>query len=398
MIKEDLLHFMWKSHLIPKHGLKTTNGQRIDVLHSGVLNHENGPDFLLSRIRIDGFLWAGSIEMHVKASDWYTHGHQHDKRYDNVILHVVLENDKPVKNATGVIPCVELKSFLTPQLRQRYSDLQTSHFSVPCFRYDIPSISEELGWMRDRLLAERLSRKLTFFATNNCSDHVAFRKMLFVSMGGRKNKDAFLRLAELINWAQIDRWYGRPELISAYVMRVSGLFKEELAGEGLSSQIESYISIFMNEESWSTRGIRPKNQPRVRILQLIDIINRGVLLNLPSAETATDYSLLWQEELYRLKTEINCSQFLISTIAINCIVPFAFSRGAKYGDSAWIDFAFDHLEQWRPEKNAIVDLYKKKGVVTKSAADSQAILELNSYYCKRKKCVNCSVGTKLMRA
>ena len=89
MIKEDLLHFMWKSHLIPKLGLKTTNGQRIDVLHSGVLNRENGPDFLLSRIRIDGFLWAGSIEMHVKASDWYSHGHQYDKRYDNVVLHVI---------------------------------------------------------------------------------------------------------------------------------------------------------------------------------------------------------------------------------------------------------------------------------------------------------------------
>jgi hypothetical protein len=33
---------------------------------------------------------VGDVEFHVRAGDWEAHGHQHDPRYNNVILHIVL--------------------------------------------------------------------------------------------------------------------------------------------------------------------------------------------------------------------------------------------------------------------------------------------------------------------
>jgi hypothetical protein len=45
---------------------------------------------------MDGALWAGNVELHVQASEWDAHGHSSDPAYDNALLHVVYEEDRPV--------------------------------------------------------------------------------------------------------------------------------------------------------------------------------------------------------------------------------------------------------------------------------------------------------------
>jgi hypothetical protein len=398
MIKEDLLHFIWKSHLVPKHGLKTTDDCLVDVVQTGVLNHDNGPDFLFSRIRMNGFLWVGNVELHVKSSDWYLHGHHTDKRYDNVILHVVYECDKEVINAGGVVPCIELKQHISPDLITKYIALQQSHSDVPCFQYEINDFKNEFNWMRDKLLAERLSRRIQPFLNSKYADAHVFRKFLLQALGGTKNRFAFTEFSERINWIQLERWINRPDWIITYLFSLSGLFEKELTNCPQAQQIKPYINRPLSKESWNTRGIRPGNQPKVRIRQFVDLFTQGVLVNLHEAESPTDFSLMWSEELNRLKIELQLSDFLIQNIAINAVVPFLFYQGIKKSDSSWIDFAFEHLEEWKPEKNAIVLKFKQKGVVPITASDTQAILELYRYYCSPKKCVSCTVGNKLMRA
>ncbi len=92
---ESLLQFIWLSGRFNMEGLATATGEPLEILHPGQLNRHAGPDFTAARIRIGSLLWAGNVEVHYRTSDWKRHGHQHDPRYDRVILHVVFEHDGP---------------------------------------------------------------------------------------------------------------------------------------------------------------------------------------------------------------------------------------------------------------------------------------------------------------
>ena len=92
-MKEELLHYVWRLRKFDHTNLQTTEGLSIDILHPGEYNRNAGPDFLNARIRIGDTLWAGNVEMHLKASDWNRHQHSDDPTYKNVILHVVIDAD-----------------------------------------------------------------------------------------------------------------------------------------------------------------------------------------------------------------------------------------------------------------------------------------------------------------
>jgi hypothetical protein len=336
--------------------------------------------------------------MHVNASDWYLHGHQYDRRYDQVILHVVYNNDKPVFNANGAIPCLELKEILTSELLQRYTRLMESHSELPCDPYELPAPEQDFAWMRDRLLAERLTQRVQPFLNASFSDTQVLFTLILTSFGGNKNKIAFRSLAEKINWTQLERWRMRPELIELYVLMLSGLYDETVRKSELWRTVAARDFEGILPIDWITRGIRPSNQPKSRVMECAQLIKAGNLKSLSEAETVFDFSLWWSEELRQLKTELHFSPFLISSIAINAVVPYAFYRGVKTGETDWIDFAFSHLDDWRSEKNNVVNKFKRKGFKSLTAADSQAILQLYKQYCQAKKCLSCAVGTKLMRA
>nr|MBP7487150.1 DUF2851 family protein [Parabacteroides sp.] len=82
---EQLLHYVWMFKLY-QHELTTTSGEKVTVLDAGILNTNAGPDFFNAKIKIGDTLWAGSIEIHHKSSDWKVHKHHTDKAYDSVIL------------------------------------------------------------------------------------------------------------------------------------------------------------------------------------------------------------------------------------------------------------------------------------------------------------------------
>ena len=98
---EHLLHYVWKHKLFPLQILQTTEGLRVEVIDSGLQNSDAGPDFFNAKLKIDGTLWVGNIEIHTHSSDWYRHGHNNDKAYDSVILHVVEEADTEVTCSDG---------------------------------------------------------------------------------------------------------------------------------------------------------------------------------------------------------------------------------------------------------------------------------------------------------
>ena len=91
---EQLLHFTWKYRYFPPHQLTTSDGEEVEIIDVGLHNHNAGPDFFNAKIRIDGHLWVGNVEIHDNSSDWYRHGHEKDPAYNNTILHIATVIDR----------------------------------------------------------------------------------------------------------------------------------------------------------------------------------------------------------------------------------------------------------------------------------------------------------------
>lgn len=402
MIKEELIHYLWKTHRLPKIGLQTTEGAQVEILKTGVLNTHDGPDFLNAQIRIDNVVWVGPVEMHIKSSDWYQHKHQIDPRYESVVLHVVLEENKPVEISGRRIPCIEVASYLKPDLVQKYSELQQCKASLACSPYNIIDISNSFFWMRDKLITERLQRRIQEVRTAGMGTQALFYTLILGALGAKANRIPFMDFAQKIHWAQLNRWRNRPERIYCYLMYLSGLFDKETRAMPELQVIAAHIHEGMNREAWQTRQIRPSGQPKKRIIELCSLVRHDIFTPLLESDDAFTFNEAWNIVLQVLRSgsvdRVKMSDFVLRNIALNAIVPFAFYRGVQSGDSNWFDFALGHLEEWPAEQNNIVKLYQEKNIAVKSGGDSQALLELYRNYCVPKKCVSCSIGASLLRA
>jgi len=159
---EAFIYYLWSFKLF-RGELKTTDGDPIKIINTGVRNQDSGPDFFNARVKIGETEWAGNVEMHVLSSDWLRHNHQHDKAYDSVILHVVYEADIEIENSFGEkIPSFAIKGFYPEEIYFRYRNLIGSRDWVPCHAH-IPSFSDMLVYScLDRVLVERLERKTTY--------------------------------------------------------------------------------------------------------------------------------------------------------------------------------------------------------------------------------------------
>lgn len=402
MIKEELLHFLWKSHRIPKFGLKTTQGESVEILSPGILNHNDGPDFSNAKIRIGDVLWVGPVEIHVKSSDWNLHGHQHDSRYESVILHVVLKENHEISTLNRRLPCLEIKQFLTNDLIKKYNNLQSCKENLACSPFEVNNIDESFLWMRDRLIFDRFQRRMQAIKKPMLSNHALFYALICGALGAKANRQAFLDFACKINWPQVNRWQNRRERLLLYFMHLSGLFSKEIASLPEMSLLKEYVPEPMHRNLWKTRQIRPTSQPKKRVLEFSQLILNDVFTAMIESDNPFDYNELWNNIIEDFRSNsyegLKLSEFTVKNIAINAITPFAYFRGEQTGDDAWFDFALNHLEEWSSEQNKITKLFQNKSLKIKSSGDSQAILELYQNYCTTKKCVSCAIGTSLLRA
>ena len=327
-MKEEFLHFLWRTHKIPKIGLETTCGDPIEILSPGILNHNDGPDFFEAKIRIGDVVWVGPLEIHLKSSDWLSHKHHHDPRYQSVILHVVLEDNQSVHVLNRRLPSLEIKKFINPELVEKYINLQSCKENLACSTYQIDEIQESFLWMRDRLLTERLQRRLREVSTLSTSASAIFYKMLLAALGAKDNRSAFMDFANLINWTLLSRWQNRPDRIYAYFMFLSGLFEQEMNHFSDKTLLSAHIPQPMKKELWQTRSIRPANQPKRRILEFCLMFTQGVFTPLLESEDAFTYNNSWNTVLQNLiSSEIGnhkYSNFIIRNIALNAVVPYAF--------------------------------------------------------------------------
>ena len=132
-MNESFLHYIWQFQYFDKKDLCTSTGEQIIVLNPGFRNSHSGPDFYDAQLKLDAIEWAGSVEIHIYSSGWREHNHQEDEAYENVVLHVVWEeNEKVIRKDGTLMPTLELKSRVAPAFLLQFKRIVYSRSKIPC--------------------------------------------------------------------------------------------------------------------------------------------------------------------------------------------------------------------------------------------------------------------------
>lgn len=423
-MRENFLHFLWRWRRFQAADLRTTEGQTLEILHPGEYNTHAGPDFFNARLRLGDTLWAGNVEIHLRASEWLAHRHDEDTAYDNVILHVVLEEDRPIAHArTGRrLATLELRGRIPPKILETYHRLEHERLWVPCANFlpEVPGIVLH-NWL-DRLLVERLEEKTASIAqvlaaTGNHWEETFYR-MLAHSFGLKVNAEPFGALAHAVPLLLLAKYRNHALQIEALLFGQAGLLDSDFADPYPKELAREYrhlrhkhALVPLNATHWKFLRLRPANFPTVRLAQFAALMSRSVQLFDQMLETRTLQELenlfLAEPNAYWLthfqfdkpsapRRKLPGRDFL-HLLVINTIAPFLFHYGKTKGRSDLQQRAFELLEALPPEANTITDNWGNLRIPSRNAYQSQALIHLKTRYCDAKRCLECAVGTALLK-
>ncbi len=421
-MNESFLHFIWKHRLFNVDELITTDGQLISVINPGQLNTDAGPDFFNARIKIGATIWAGNVEIHQKSSDWYRHKHEKDAAYDNVILHVVLDDDQQAINSKNEKLQTTVLNY-PKYLEDNYRELLQSKKWIPCAGWFSENDLMEMRLWFHSLMIERLQQKteeITDRLEQNKNDwNETFYQFLAKNFGLKTNAQPFEMLARAIPLNILGKHKSNLFQIEALLFGSAGLLNEELLGDDYFIALRKEYSFLYNKYKlkpieghlWKFLRLRPVNFPSIRIAQFAQLIHQSTALfsRLIEYERLSEIEKLfnvsassyWNRHYRFNKSSANRKKQLgssaIQNIIINTIVPFLFVYGEQHNQHHLKDRALDFLERIKPESNSIITNWNKMGVFPRSAFESQALIQLKNCYCKNKKCLNCHLGTKLVK-
>lgn len=423
-MKENFLHFVWQNRLFSHQNLETTQQQVVQIFERGVWNHGSGPDFFNGKIKLGNIEWAGNIELHVKSSDWYLHKHQKDNAYDNVILHVVWEDDKPVRNASGkLIPTLVLKGRVALTLQEKYLQLLSIQDQLLCHN-SADKISEELRKQAikkalfDRLREKVFDIELLLRGTKKDWQETAYQ-CLAKSFGFRENGEAFLQLSQALPLKILQKHRNSIMQMEALAFGQSGFLSEVIEDDkymkALKKEYEflkkKYQLIPINRSIWKTGKIRPANFPTIRIAQFVAFLyeNTFVLATFLDSPTILNFtrkfnivqSPYWEwhytfGKLTKKKVPV-LGKGSIDSIVINTAVPLLVAYGKQKEDKEYQQKALHWLEHLKAEKNTITKILGEEKFIMKTAYDSQGGISLYKNYCLPKKCLECPIGEKIIK-
>lgn len=422
-MQESFLHFLWRWRRFDAQYLRSTDGQTIEILHPGEQNDHAGPDFFNARLRIGDTTWAGNVEMHLRSSEWLAHGHSGDRAYDNVILHVVLDDDAPILRPNGEpIPCLILRDRIPPSILEIYHRLEHERAWIPCeqFFQDTPGIVR-LNWL-DRVLVERLETKTTAVAevldaTGNHWEE-AFYRILARNFGLKVNAEPFEMLARSLPLLILAKHKSSLLQIEALVFGQAGLLEEKMEDDyALELQREyrhlayKYQLVPLAASQWKFLRLRPANFPTVRLAQFAALVHQSAHLfskileadtlrgleNLFDVQPSDYWNTHFQFDKPSVRRPKSLGRDFLHLLVVNTMVPFLFFWGKQKNSEPHQKRALRLLEELPAESNALVDGWARLGVSARNAYQSQALIHLKTRYCDAKRCLECGVGNVILK-
>lgn len=420
---ERLMQYVWQHRLWPQTHLHTVDGLPVQIIDPGRLNTDSGPDFFNAKVIIDGHMWAGDIEIHVKASDWHRHGHDNDPAYDSVILHIVDRDDTAIKRSNGeIIP--QMQMACTPDFNRRYSELvDRADRDIPCAQSiaEMPKIYIA-DWI-ETLAFERIYDKTTriesLLERSGGDWETACYATIARGLGFGVNGDPFERLALATPLMFIGRHCDSLATIEALLFGQSGLL------DPTSPTPDSYVATLQREYAflahkfnlrplqspgWKMARMRPANFPHRRIATLASLLHRGTRMmgRLLEIRTPDDAYKMFSPPLTgywsnrysfgapTANTGTALSRTSTNGLIINAVVPLQYAYALAHDDSTLADRAIALLESLPPERNVIIESFANAGLKSDNAFTSQGIIQLRRAYCETRKCLYCRIGHRML--
>lgn len=425
-MKEKLIHFIWRFQLFENLPFKTTDGELIEVLERGTWNKiDSGPDFSMAKIKIGNKIWAGSIEIHVQASDWDLHRHSLDKAYENVVLHVVYENDRDVLGLENKkVPTLELKNYIPNEILQNYENLLETHQNfIPCEKSFHLIQKENLHFWQERLVVERLERKTNEIELEYLNNHKNWEQLLFKKLayvfGLKINAEAFELWSNSFDFKVLTKVQNNSDYVHALFFGQAGFLEHETEDEFLLHLKKEYQFLQskyklqpINPSVFKFFRLRPHSFPTVRLMQLATLYANyqnlfAFLMGTKSLEKIfpvfrdLNYPEFWKnhftlDKVSKQATEKAISKDLVERIIINVLVPMKFVYAKERGENLAEDL-IEWLRKLPAERNSVVDGFAELGMLAENAFESQALLELKKHFCDEKKCLNCAIGLQILK-
>jgi hypothetical protein len=421
-ILEPLLVFAWQHGLFDREGLRTRDGQRVEIVAPGRRNSAAGPQFTDAEIRLGETIRLGSVALHERSSDWGFLKRNYEAAYDGVMLNVVAHDDRIVRKIDdSVLPSLQIA--LPERLVRAWRTLLAGAPKSACGCHLTRSLNEiEFKSACTRLMIDRLQRKfndvMAIYHAAEKNWHETFHVLFFRSMGLGKNKEIYMSLARSAPYAKLCRERGEVQDIEAMLFGVAGLLDPSLYDEykaNLGKRFEvlrhRHQLRVMTYCEWSDRGVRPYNFVPKRIAQLASIINSNefTFSRVLSCESVEEVRQLFRVELpdywkrsftFSSRSERNqrtIGEETIDILVINLIAPILFAYGRVEGDESLEERAIDFLYRTQPEKNRYTEAWRRHGVKIEHALASQSLIQLSTEFCLAQRCTECFLGSRILK-
>ena len=419
-MNEELLQYLWNFKKFRTFDFVSIDGRKIEIIDFGEWNKNSGPDFLLAKIKIDGIVFVGNIEIHTKASDWFFHNHSGNPEFGNLILHAVYVNDCEIPELDNQqVATVELRDYFDEGLLQKYQLLYQEHTFIAC--EDLFDVDKIPLFFEEEVLLKKLDEKAEGFELSLKRNHNNYEAVLFQNLaytfGLKVNAEIFLQLAEHLDFSVIQKVRQNLLQLEALFFGICG-FLDSPSDEMMQTwkrefdflKVKFNLSDLRIHPKFSK--LRPPNFPTIRLSQLANLYHSqpNLFSKLIEAKGIDDVYKIFEDvkaseywdnhfnfgKISAVDSKKLLSRDFIDLIIINTILPLNYFYHKNH-NSEIVDDIFDFYKQMKPEKNAVLDDWKKLGIKFQNALQTQAFLYQYKAFCNQKKCLNCSIGYKLLK-
>jgi len=291
---------------------RTCDGEDVDIISYGIRNFDGGPDYKNAKFRIGGKVLVGDVEIHRQFKDWEQHKHKSDRRYNSVILHLVMwdseQRTEPRLQARRRLPTIILSHFLKRSIHdiwQEIIDNPDRRFKLPCADLNskvddqvVQSFLQKLALQRLEMKSLRMRERLKELESERGALRHAIDEQyklkyfqdweqvlyefVFEALGYSKNKEPMMKLAKNLRLEKIKEVLAgkhtpqRAEtrsLLRALIFGASGfLFDLKLRNKYANrlrtvwNQYRHKLKIpLMLKTEWQFFRLRPPNFPSLRL-------------------------------------------------------------------------------------------------------------------------------------
>lgn len=422
-ITEQLVAFIWQKQYFQTKDLQTTDGTPIEIVHCGRQNIHQGADFVGARIRVEGVLFHGSVEIHVRSSDWHRHKHNETTHYRNTILHVVWQVD--TVQVPGGIPVVELQHRTPRMMLSTYYNLLQKKSHIPCAEVykQSPLPDPVFRQSMDTIYAFRKREQMGIFTHTLRRQkgywEEAFFHRLAYAFGLTQNANGFEMMMQKTPLTVLAKHKSSLPQIEAMLFGQAGLLEGTFTDD-YPRYLQKEYRYFAHAHGWTPQiypihylRLRPMNFPTIRLAQLSMLYFREPNLCSATREATSlaqlralykqGVSFYWRshfvfDKAHKTAQGKYIGDTLFTVLMINAILPFLYTYARHQQDDHTQRRADEFLRMLPAEDNITTRKFDGIFPASSNARDSQAQLFLYTQLCSQKKCLSCPIGQRLIGA